>query len=80
MLVKCLLHQIAKEWNLEEQQTFDDSDPYQSVYVLGYQCLTNTPVTVCHANDVVQWYQCLTNTLWTMCHANDATTDVDRFF
>ena len=27
---------IAKEWNLEERQTFDDGDPYQSVYVQGY--------------------------------------------
>lgn len=42
---------IAKEWNLEERQTFDDGDPYQSVYVQGYQCLTNTLWTMCHAND-----------------------------
>ena len=54
MLVKCLLHyKIAKEWNLEECQTFDDGDPYQSVYVQGYQCLTNTPWTACHVNDIV---------------------------
>ena len=40
MLVKCLLHlKIAKEWNLEECQTFDDGDPYQSVYVQGYYIL-----------------------------------------
>jgi len=26
----------CKEWNLEEHQTFDDGDPYQSVYVQGY--------------------------------------------
>ena len=26
---------IAKEWNLEEFQTFDDGDPYQSVMSKG---------------------------------------------